>query len=134
MAIFAGLYMPLVLAELAFDQGGEGGHCLGGLAARAGKLDRAADAGGQHHQAHDRQARDLLTLEADPDHGVELAGAAHELGGRARMQTALVGDRQGALDRADGRVRGLAHEASLARMREATVMYLRPASCAMRTA
>src|SRR5215475_3106449 len=134
MAIFAGFYMPLILTEFALDQGGKGGHRLAGLAARAGELDRAADAGCQHHQAHDRQAGDLLALEADADHGVELAGAAHELGGRPRMQAALVGDRQGALDCADGRVCGPAHEASLARMREATVMYLRPASCAMRTA
>src|SRR5438445_13804370 len=133
MAIFAWLYVPLVLAELAFDQGREGGHRLGGLAARTGELDRAADARRQHHQAHDRQARDLLALEVDADHRVELAGAAHELGGRPRMQAALVGDRQGALDRADGRIRGPAHEASLASMREATVMYLRPASWAMRT-
>ena len=36
---------------------------------------------------------------------IELAGGAHELGGSARVQAALVGDRQVALDRADGRVR-----------------------------
>src|SRR5262249_53297422 len=78
--------------------------------------------------------RDLLALEADANRCVELARHAHELGGRASVQAALVGDRQSALDRADGRLSGPAHEASLARMRDATVMYLRPASCAMRTA
>src|SRR4030088_2647525 len=40
----------LVFAELALDQGRQGGHGLGGLAARAEELDLAADAGGQHHQ------------------------------------------------------------------------------------
>src|SRR3954471_20449387 len=124
-----------VLAELAFDQGGEGGHGFHGLAARAGELDRAADAGGQHHQAHDRQAGDFLALEGDPHGGIELAGGADELGGGAGMQAALVGDRQGAFQRAWRRVRrGVGHEASLARMREASVMDLRPASWAMRTA
>src|SRR6185312_5952533 len=106
-----------------------------GLAARAGELDRAADAGGQHHQPHDREAGDLLALEGDADGGVVLAGGAHKLGRRARVKAALVGDRQGALEGPGRRVRrGARHEASLARMREATVMYLRPASCAMRTA
>src|SRR6185312_9825689 len=106
-----------------------------GLAARAGELDRAADAGGQHHQPHDREAGDLLALEGDADGGVVLAGGAHELGRCARVKAALVGDRQGALEGPGRRARrGARHEASLARMREATVMYLRPASCAMRTA
>src|SRR5262245_55000173 len=134
MAICAALYVPLFLAELAFNQGRQGGHRLGGLAARAGKLDRTADARRQHHQAHNRQARHLLALEVDADHRVELTGAAHELGRRPCVEAALVGDCQSALDRPDGRIRGPAHEASLARIREATVMYLRPASCAMRTA
>src|SRR5262249_48756028 len=81
---------------------------------------------------------DLLALETDAHHGVELARRAHELCGGTRVQAPLVGDGEGAPQRADARFRalrrGVAHEASLARMREATVMYLRPASCAMRTA
>src|SRR4029453_8082392 len=129
----------LFFAELALDQGRQGGHGIRRLAARAEKLDLAADAGGQHHQAHDGEARDFLALEGNPHHGVELAGGAHELGGGPGVQAALVGDGEGAPQRADARVRGpfgrgIRHEASLARMREATVMYLRPASWAMRTA
>ena len=56
-----------------------------------------------------------------------------ELGGGTRVQAALVGDRQDALERGRGiRPRGVHHEASLASIRDATVMYLRPASWAMR--
>src|SRR5882672_12566829 len=127
-----------VLAELALDQRRQRGHRFDGLAARTGELDLAADAGGQHHQAHDGKARHFLALEADADHRIELAGHAHELGGGAGVQAAFVGNGKGAPERADAGIRalrrGVAHEASLARMREATVMYLRPASWAMRTA
>src|SRR5258708_14427885 len=125
-----------IFAEFTCDQGGQGGHSFTGLAARAAELDRAADAGGQHHQAHDGKCGDGLAFEADAGDRVELAGGADELGGGAGMQAALVGDRKRPPQRADGGVgRGrLAHEASLARMREATVMYLRPASWAIRTA
>src|SRR6195256_2127875 len=130
--------LRLFLAELALDQGRQGGHGLGGLAARAGELDLAADAGSQHHQTHDGKAGDFLALEADADVRIELAGGAHELGGGAGVQAALVGNGEGPAERADAGIRalrrGVAHEASLARMREATVMYLRPASWAMRTA
>src|SRR5476649_2214715 len=127
------LYPASVFAELAVDQGGEGVHRLDGLFAGAGELDLAADAGGQHHQAHDRQAGHFLVLEADADHRVELAGGAYELGGGAGMEAALVCDAEHAPVRT--RVgRGIGHEASLARIRDATVMYLRPASCARRTA
>src|SRR6185312_2798550 len=93
--------------------------------------------GGQHHQAHDREAGDFLALEGDAHGGVELAGGTDELGGGAGVQAALVADRQAALQGAGAGGRappGAAHEASLARIRDATVMYLRPASCAMRTA
>src|SRR6185369_15621748 len=126
-------------AEFDLDQGGKGGHGLACLAARADEFDLAADAGAQHHQAHDRQARDFLALEADADDGIELTGGADELGGGPGVQAALVGDPQLSAERPDtgvGRAlrRGIAHEASLARMRDATVMYLRPASWAMRTA
>src|SRR5207302_976389 len=127
-----------VLAALALDQRRQRGHRFDGLAARTGELDLAADAGGQHHQAHDGKAGHFLALEADADHRIELAGRAHELGGGACGQAAFVGDGKGAPQRADAGIRavrrGVAHEASLARMREATVMYLRPASWAMRTA
>src|SRR5262249_60392599 len=71
-------------------------------------------------------------------HRAEVCGGANDPGGGAGMQAALVQNGKGALESADASVRalrrGVAHEASLARMREATVMYLRPASCAMRTA
>src|SRR5262245_49370767 len=124
--------------ELALDQGRQRRHRLQGLAARAGKLDLAADAGSQHHQAHDGEAGDLLALEADAHLGVELAGGAHELGGGTGVQAALVGDGKHAPQPPDAGIRafrrGVRHEASLARMREATVMYLRPVSWAMRTA
>src|SRR5829696_520322 len=129
-----------LLAELSLDQGRQRGHGVGGLPPRAEELDVAADAGGQHHQAHDGEARNFLALEGHAHDGVELAGGAHELGGGAGVQAALVGDGEGAPQRADARVRRplgrsiTRHEASLARMREATVMYLRPASWAMRTA
>src|SRR5512146_1234764 len=118
-----------ILAELAFDEGGKGGHGVARLAAGADQLDLAAQAGREHHQAHDRKARHVLALEAHADDRVELAGRAHELGRRARVQAALVGDAERALERSDGGVHGaVGHEASLARIREATVMYLRPAS------
>src|SRR5215472_12926586 len=122
------------LAEFALDQGRKCRHGVGGLTARATELDLAADAGGQHHQAHDGQAGDVLALEGKPDHGVELARGAHELGGGTGMQAAFVGDGERASDGAQRAIGCLGHEASLARIREATVMYLRPASCAMRTA
>src|SRR5262249_60108256 len=71
-------------------------------------------------------------------HRAEVCGGANDPGGGAGMQAALVQNGKGALESADASVRALrrrvAHEASLARMREAMVMYLRPASWAMRTA
>src|SRR5918993_1000061 len=124
-----------LLAELPLDQGRQRRHRICRLPPRAEELDLAADAGGQHHQAHDGEPGDLLALEGHAHHGIELSRGAHELGGGPRVQAALVGDGESAPQRADACVRRVVrHEASLARMREATVMYLRPASWAMRTA
>ena len=49
MAIFAWLYVPLVLAEFAFDQGRKGGHRFGGLSCLVLGHDRV-DAPLEHRQ------------------------------------------------------------------------------------
>ena len=71
---------------------------LGG--ALGAQLDLRAGAGGQHHQPHDRGAGDghVALLHASPA-AVEGAGQLDELRRRARVQAALVADRDPAGER-----------------------------------
>src|SRR5690606_21614664 len=94
--------------------------------------DRAAGAGGEHHQAHDRGAADAHPVLLDLDRGVEAADELDELGRGAGVQAALVDDRQLLADGGRGaRVAGVFRSAHLPlRAWLATLMYLRPAVCA----
>src|SRR5919199_6863270 len=121
----------LFLAETVLDEGGQRVERGFGLA--PGRLDEdlGARSGREHHQAHDRIAADPLALARDPDLGVEALDAAHEFGGGAGMQAALVADQERAR-RSRRRRTGLAHFPD--RTWLATLMYLRPASWARPTA
>ena len=64
--------------------------------ARGAQLDLGAGTGGQHHQAHDRAARDRRAVLGDRDLGVEFEGELDEARGGAGVQAALVADGDGA--------------------------------------
>src|SRR5262245_47338188 len=104
-----------------------------------GGLDRdhGAWTGGEHHQAHDRGAADPLGAAGDPHLGIVLLDRHDELGRGARVQAFLVADFEHARDlgRApvfDRGAAGVVHVPVSTRL--AMVTYLRPASCAARTA
>src|SRR5690606_21325767 len=50
------------LAEATLDQFRERVHHSGGVASRRGDADAASGAGGEHHQAHDGGAADLVAV------------------------------------------------------------------------
>src|SRR6267154_301391 len=130
----------LAFGEPFGNQLGQRIHDLGRL--WAGRLDRDAGAGPgcEHHQAHDRSAADPLGSAGDKDLGIELLHRHHEFGGGAGMQAALIADLQHTTDggRGPGGIGAAVRFAHLAHLpfstRLATVMYLRPASCAASTA
>src|SRR5579862_924990 len=131
-----------ILIELAVDQAGERLHRQRRVAPGRGDLDHRAGRCGEHHQAHDRPAGDRRAVLAHPDFGVELARGLDKAGRGARVQPLQVADLAGAPDRNGARRRagGLAvvavgaHRRASASNCEATLMYLRPASCAPSTA
>src|SRR5215472_295841 len=131
---------PSPLIEAAGDEIGERRHGALRLGAGGGQLDGGAGPGRQHHQTHDRAARNRGAVLAHGHLGVELPGKLDEAGGGAGVETALVADGNGALGHGRGmlfaRARGLdlAHPWASASSCEATLMYLRPASWAPRTA
>jgi hypothetical protein len=57
-----------------------------------------ADAGGQHHHAHDALGIDAAFAAADPDFAGEAAGQLGQLGRGARVQAQLIADGRGRLD------------------------------------
>ena len=64
------------------------------LALAAGlKLHRAANAGSQHHDAHDAFGVDAPLTLGKPDFTGETAGQLGQFGGGARMQPELIADR-----------------------------------------
>src|SRR5260221_3777664 len=127
-----------LFVELAIDQIGnslQGRRC--GRTADP-QLDFAADTGCQHHQTHDRLTADLHLAFDDTNIRIKGAGQLHELGGCPGMQATLILDQK-------LRVRPIVrHSPSpappvgyfslAARSCEATLIYLRPASCAVITA
>src|SRR5580658_9561454 len=124
--------------EAAGDQLGKRADRALGLGAAGAQLDVGAGTGGEHHQPHDRAARDGGAVLGHENLGVELPGELDEARRRSRMKAPLVADRYGAPDRrrpiGGGRLAGIVHPRTSARSCEATLMYLRPASCAPRTA
>ena len=93
--------------------------------------------GAKRQQAHDRPAADRLAASGDGDVGPEAFDGLDEFGRRARMQALAVDDEDVAHERIiAGRSRRAACDGSRpsarahlpARTREATLMYLRPAS------
>src|SRR6185312_8640429 len=120
-----------VFIEAAVDQCGE--RIEGGRRLRpdGAHLDHGARSGRQHHQPHNRASRHFGSILCDRDVGVVFPGELDEARGGARMKAALVADGGGAPQR-----RGAVHigHFTSARSCEATLMYLRPASCAPRTA
>src|SRR3954447_9938512 len=97
----------------------------------------------QREKPHDRPSSDRLAAARHGHVGRETLDSLHELGGRARMKALAVDDRQVAHARAlrgwrqrfrfDGGVRPIRAHLP-ARTRDATLMYLRPASWACSTA
>src|SRR5947209_6230226 len=131
-----------ILIELAFDQPRQRLDRCRGVGSGRGNLDEGARGGGQHHQPHDRTSGDRGAVLAYPDIGLELRGRLDKPGGGAGMQSFLVTDLDGSprggqrLRRGFGKVLGGLgiHRRASASSCEATLMYLRPASCAPSTA
>ena len=82
----------LLFAELALDQGFQRIEHFGGLGTERLDRDGGAGAGGEHHQAHDRGAADLLAAALDPHLGVELLDRLHEFRRSAGVQAFLIDD------------------------------------------
>src|SRR5947207_2805757 len=131
-----------VLIELAFDQARQRVDGGGRVAACRGDFDDRTRCGGEHHQPHDRASGYRGAVLADHDFGIELRGGLDEPRRGARMQPFLVADLDGS-PRRGRRCRSAIrkvlgdigiHRRASASSCEATLMYLRPASCAPRTA
>src|SRR5712671_4694105 len=136
-----------ILIKLAFDEVGERRHRRLGVRAGGGEPNDRAGRGCQHHQAHDRAAGDFGAVLAHPDFGVKEPGGLDKPGGGARVKPALVTDRRNPAHRPGRRARILyrsfvsgsfvsrsfAHRCASLSNWEATLMYLRPASCAPST-
>src|SRR5258706_1881186 len=120
-----------VFIELAPDKIEYGRERLFRIAPVHRHLDLVADSRREHHQSHDRAPVGGQLAPADLDVGFEFVGQVDEFGGRARMQTALVPDEGHPGQRAH---RLHAQPPASASRWEATLMYLRPASCAWITA
>jgi len=88
----------LIFLEIPVDEvfdGGEGGFCV--VAFSADNEDGPV-AGGEHHEAHDAFAIDLLTVFFDGDIAGELAGGLDELGRGPGVDAELVADGEFAPD------------------------------------
>src|SRR6185295_12305937 len=123
--------------ELPVDEIDQGGQRRSSAGTGRTELDLAADAGRQHHQPHDRTAFHIRLALDDADVGVIGVGDLHEFRGGAGVQTLLVLDPR-LHDPRCFAPHGFAtdhdqHSLAL-RSWEATLMYLRPASCAAVTA
>src|SRR5688500_2751945 len=89
--------MSFALAELVREELLDLGDRLGLVGAVGFELDRRPQARGEHHHAHDALRVDAPALARDPDRGSEAPGCLRELGGGARVQPELVGDRDALL-------------------------------------
>src|ERR1044071_3978655 len=132
-----------ILIEFAFDQAGERLHRGRRIGPGGADLDDRAGRGGEHHQPHDRSARNGGAVLANRNLGVELSRGLDEAGRGAGVKPPLIADLYFASG--DGRrfrrrvgkvlsVRIGGHRRASASNWEATLMYLRPASWAPRTA
>src|SRR5437764_7375376 len=81
-----------IFIELAPYQIEDGKQGLLRIAPADRYLDLVAEAGGQHHQAHDRTAIGNEFTTTHLDVGLEVVRQFYELGGRAGVQAALVAD------------------------------------------
>src|SRR5262245_30672052 len=131
-----------VLIELAFDQPRQRFDRCCGVAPGRGDLDERARRSREHHQSHDRPAGHGRSVLAHPDIGFELRRRLDKTRRGAGVKPLLVADLDGAPRRGRslcgrfGKVLGGigCHRRASARSCEATLMYLRPASCAPSTA
>src|SRR6185312_10450378 len=121
-----------VFIEATADQRGQRIERRPRLRSGGAKLDLGAGSRRQHHQPHDRASRHFGAALGDSDVGVIFPGQLDEARRGACVKAALVADCGGAPQRRGG-IRAVGHFTS-ARSCEATLMYLRPASCAPRTA
>src|SRR5690625_117045 len=131
---------PSVFIEPALYESGKCIQCRFGLRPLGTQFDFASWSGREHHQAHDRASGYLLITPYDRHCGRELPGELHELCGSPGVQTASVAY-EDAAHRAGlfcllTRRQMCSHQrlASSLKSWEATLMYLRPASCACNTA
>src|SRR5262245_26806453 len=88
----ASRFTSFAFAELVLDQPEDGGERGVGVLAVGLDLHRAADAGGEHHHAHDALRVDAPAAAREPDLALEAARQLSELGGSAGMQAQLVDD------------------------------------------
>src|SRR5262249_2128003 len=131
----------LTLAKPAGNQLLEGRHGLRRLGAGRRDGDRGPGGRIEHQQVQDRGAVDALVTAGDRHVRVEFLDREHELRRRPRMQPLAVDDGEHPHDRPLGRMLFRPRAGRVGRFvhlpastRLATVMYLRPASCAWATA
>ena len=82
----------LILAELCFHQRQNRFHRFVGVRPFGSNLDCAMGPGRQHHQPHDGTRVHALAVLGHGDLRFEACRGFHDLGGCARMKSALVGD------------------------------------------
>jgi hypothetical protein len=92
----------LTFAELVAEQFGESLQRRSFVRATDLDLNLAADAGGQHHHAHDAFPIDAPIVAAQRDFTLEAARQFRKLGGRPRMQSELIADSDGRFDLSAG--------------------------------
>src|SRR5258708_3350336 len=127
---------PSVFIELALDQMSQSCDRRFRIGALGLDLDRAAGSGGEHHQAHDRPPGDRAAVLGNGDLGGESLRQLDEARGGAGVQATLIDDGDATFDARRRRVRQrpIVHAFfSPLSSREATLMYLRPASCPLPT-
>ena len=128
-------------AEAVADQSGEGVDGFLRLRAQGRDSDCGALASTQSQNAHDGRAAHSLGATRDGDIRVEQVNTLHKLRSRAGVQALFINDGQFARNRtlthgSRGAIFLLdaIHHDFPAKTRLATLMYLRPASCACTTA
>src|SRR5688572_5945810 len=88
----------LAFAELVGEELLDRVDGLGLVRALGLQFDRAPDARGEHHHAHDALRVHAPAVARDPYPALVARGRLRELGRRTRVQAELVGDRDGALE------------------------------------
>src|SRR5690606_11518945 len=109
-------------AKAVADKFFQRAHHCGSIGALCADIDRAARAGGKHHQPHDRVAAHADTILLDGDVRIVFADKLDELCRRAGMQAPLVDDHHLLAELVFGHFPLTAWRA--------TLTYFRPATCA----